>query len=176
MYETAARVARDLEENHVRDRDAERPAPSEMAEKLRRARSAGFHDFEPEPHAPDPSAVEHPPEPRQPSEPLAEKTRVPDDRDAGGAAASLQASMRLDSIERRLFDLRAALDELAGGQPDTPLASETRVPSDAEAWIAFAAAAVRRSDDVGEGAEIADQLLAEYRKRRARGGVLGGEV
>ena len=123
MYETAARVARDLEENHVRDRDAERPAPSEMAEKLRRARSAGFHDFEPEPHAPDPSAVEHPPEPRQPSEPLAEKTRVPDDRDAGGGAGSLQASMRLDSIERRLFDLRAALDELAAGQPDTPLAS-----------------------------------------------------
>ena len=176
MYETAARVARDLEENHVRDRDAERPAPSEMAEKLRRARSAGFHDFEPEPHAPGAPPLERPPEPMQPSEPLAEKTRVPDDRDAGAGSGSLQASMRLDSIERRLFDLRAALDELAAGQTDLPLDAEAHAPSDAEAWIAFAAAAVRRSDDAEEGAEIADQLLAEYRKRRARGGVLGGEV
>ena len=160
----------------MRDRDAERPAPERDGGEASARAQRGFHDFEPEPHAPDPSAVEHPPEPRQPSEPLAEKTRVPDDRDAGGGAASLQASMRLDSIERRLFDLRAALDELAAGQPDTPLASETRAPSDAEAWIAFAAAAVRRSDDVGEGAEIADQLLAEYRKRRSRGGELGGGV
>ena len=84
--------------------------------------------------------------------------------------------MRLDSIERRLFDLRAALDELAAGHTDLALDAETHAPSDAEAWIAFAAAAVRRSDDAEEGAEIADQLLAEYRKRRARGGVLGGEV
>jgi hypothetical protein len=84
--------------------------------------------------------------------------------------------MRLDSIERRLFDLRAALDELAAGQTDTPLAAEEHAPSDAEAWIAFAAAAVRVSDDVEERAEIADQLLAEYRKRRVRGGVLGGGV
>ena len=176
MYETAARVVRDLEENHVRDRDAERPAPSEMAEKLRRARSAGFHDFEPESHAPGAPPLDLPPEPMQPSEPLAEKTRAPDDRDAGAGSGSLQASMRLDSIERRLFDLRAALDELAAGHTDLALDAETHAPSDAEAWIAFAAAAVRRSDDAEEGAEIADQLLAEYRKRRARGGVLGGEV
>ena len=157
---TAAGVARDLEENHVRDRDAERPVLSEMAEKLRRARSAGFHDFEGEPQTADAPPVERPAEPVGRSEVAAEKARPHDDRDEGSGAGSLQASLRLDSIERRLFDLRAALDELAAGQTDMLLDAEAHAPTDAEAWIAFAAAAVRRSDDVEEGAAIADRLLA----------------
>jgi hypothetical protein len=144
-----------------------------MAEKLRRARSAGFHDFE-EPEAVGAAPVERAAEPVERSEPRGETISPPGEGDAGGGSGSLQASMRLDSIERRLFDLRAALDELAAGQPDTvPDAAGSHTPTDAEAWIAFAAAAVRRSDDAGAQAEIADQLLAEFRKRRARGGVLG---
>jgi hypothetical protein len=169
----SAGVARDLEENHVREGDAERPVLSEMAEKLRRARSAGFHDFEPEPHPSSAPSVEQPAEPVQRSEAPAAKTRPLDDRDRSGSG-SLQASMRLDSIERRLFELRAALDELAAGQTDMLLDAEAHTPTDAEAWIAFAAAAVRRSDNVEAQAEIADRLLAEYRKRLQRGGVFGG--
>jgi hypothetical protein len=84
--------------------------------------------------------------------------------------------MRLDSIERRLFDLRAALDELAAERTGRLLDAEAHTPTEAEAWIAFAAAAIRRGDPAEAQAEIADQMLAEYRKRRARGGVLSGEA
>ena len=42
-------------------------------------------------------------------------------------------------------------------------------------WIAFAAAAMSEYDDANAQAEAADQLLAEYRVRRARGGVLSDE-
>jgi hypothetical protein len=169
----AAGVARDIEENHVRDGDVERPVLSEMAEKLRRARSAGFHDFEHEPHDPEVSPAENPAEAVQRSVEPAEPARPVEDQGAAGSSGSLQASLRLDSIERRLFDLRAALDELAAAQTDILPAPEGRAPTDAEAWIAFAAAAAHREDDAAAQAEIADQLLSEYRKRRARGGVLG---
>jgi hypothetical protein len=160
----------------VRDGDAERPVLSEMAEKLRQARSAGFHDVEPEPHVADEPPVERPAEAVQRIDEPDEPERPVGVRDAGGGSGSLQASMRLDSIERRLFDLRAALDELAAEQTSMLLAAEAHTPTDAEAWIAFAAAAVRRGDHAEAQAEIADQLLGEYRKRRARGGVLSGEA
>jgi hypothetical protein len=173
--ETAAGVARDPEENHVRDGDAERPVLSEMAEKLRRARSAGFHDFEQEPDVPEAPRAARPAETVQRREEPVEPAPLEEERDTGGGSGSLQASLRLDSIERRLFELRAALDELAAGQSDMPPDGDGHTPTDAEAWIAFAAAAVRRSDDAGAQAAIADQLLAEYRKRRASGGVLSGD-
>jgi hypothetical protein len=162
----------------VRDGDAERPVLSEMAEKLRQARSAGFHDVEPEPHVADEPPIAQPAETVQRIEPPDEPERPIAVRDAGGGSGSgsLQASMRLDSIERRLFDLRAALDELAAEQTSLLLAAVAHTPTDAEAWIAFAAAAVRRGDRAEAQAEIADQLLGEYRKRRAPGGVLSGEA
>ena len=177
LYETAARVARDLEENHVRDRDAERPAPSEMAEKLRRARSAGFHDFEPEPHAARRAARRAPARAD-----AAERTAGGEDprarRPGRGRRRRLAPGLHAPRLDRAppVRPARGARRARSRAAPTLPLDAETHAPSDAEAWIAFAAAAVRRSDDAEEGAEIADQLLAEYRKRRARGGVLGGEV
>jgi hypothetical protein len=156
----------------VRDGDVERPVLSEMAEKLRRARSAGFHDFE-EPDAVGAAPVERAAAPVERSEPPGETIRPPDEREAGEGSGSLQASLRLDSIERRLFDLRAALDELAAAQPAGLRDAGRHTPTDAEAWIAFAAAAVGRVDDARAQAEVADRLLAEYRERTARGGLLG---
>jgi hypothetical protein len=82
-------------------------------------------------------------------------------------------SSRIDSLERRLFELRAALED-ATTQAARP-ASAAGASGDAAAWIAFAAAAMSEYDDANAQAEAADQLLAEYRARRARGGVLADE-
>ena len=164
---------RDLEENHVRDGDAERPVLSEMAEKLRQARGSGFHDAEPEDAADAPPRAAAPPPAAAPPRARARGARGTTTRTR--ESGSLQASLRLDSIERRLFDLRATLDELAAEHTDMLLATGRAAPTDAEAWIAFAAAAIPGDGDAAGKAEIADRLLAEYRRRRESGGVLSGE-
>ena len=80
--------------------------------------------------------------------------------------------MRIDSLERRLFELRAALEDAVAGSAG---AADALAAEDTAAWIAFAAAAMSEYDDATAQAEAADQLLAEYRARRARGGVLSDE-
>jgi hypothetical protein len=47
---------------------------------------------------------------------------------------------------------------------------------DLAAWIAFAAAAMSEYDDVQDQARAADQLLAEFRARRAGGGLLSSDT
>jgi hypothetical protein len=146
--------------------DPERPLLTEMAEKLRQARSAGFGDEAESPRTAEtaqpaqrPRESDGPPRPRRPeSDPPREH---------------LQAPSRIDSLERRLFELRVALDEAVGRQAEASPEAGARAPSDAEAWIAFAAAAAARCDDAGVQAGVADRLLAEYRRRRERGGLLG---
>jgi hypothetical protein len=143
----------------VADDDADRPLLTEMAEKLRQARSTSFTD-RPEPAPPEP-APRAAPQPR------------PGGRESAPGGEQLPAPTRIDSLERRLFELRTALED-AVGKLALPAAG-THAPSDSVAWIAFAAAAMSEYDDATAQAEAADQLLAEYRLRRADGGVLSGE-
>lgn len=157
------------------DDESERPLLTEMAEKLRQARGSSFSD-RPEPGPPG-DGVPHrhdgipqrhePPTPARPAPARVAESDGPD---------PLQVSLRIDSLERRLFELRAALED-AGAAPVAPaVAGRAPAPADAAAWIAFAAAAMSEYDDVKDQADAADQLLAEYRARRVRGGLLGGEA
>jgi hypothetical protein len=149
----------------VSDGDAERPLLTEMAEKLRQARSAGFGE---EIESPRDADAGHPP--RQAREP--EQPPAPRRPEAEPAPETFQGPSRIDSLERRLFELRVALDEAVARQTDAAPAAGARAPNEAEAWIAFAAAAAGRFDDADVQAGVADRLLAEYRKRRRRGGLL----
>jgi hypothetical protein len=88
----------------------------------------------------------------------------------------LQVSLRIDSLERKLFELRAALDDAVARPAARSGVDPAPAPGDAAAWIAFAAAAMSEYDDAKDQADAADQLLAEYRARRARGRMLGGEA
>lgn len=142
------------------DADPERPMLTEMAEKLRQARRAGFGEEIESPRTSDAGT------------PDSGQRPVPARRDADAASEHLRGPSRIDSLERRLFELRVALDEAVGRQAEPPSVADTHAPSDAEAWIAFAAAAAGRSDDAAVQAGVADRLLAEYRKRRGRGGLL----
>jgi hypothetical protein len=155
-----------LASSRVADDALDRPLLTEMAEKMRQARSTSFTD-RPEPAPPAPAAPPARPEPQHQS----------GGRDPSPGPDPLQVSLRIDSLERRLFELRAALEDAtaqaAGPVPDV---APGVAPGDAAAWIAFAAAAMREYDDAATQAEAADQLLAEYRARRAGGGVLGDEV
>jgi hypothetical protein len=144
----------------VADDAADRPLLTEMAEKMRQARGTSFTDRPapaPPPPPPPRSAPQHQPGSREPS-------AGPD---------PLQVSLRIDSLERRLFELRAALEDATARAARPALAASAS--GDAAAWIAFAAAAMSEYDDATAQAEAADQLLAELRARRARGGVLGDE-
>jgi len=127
---------------------------TEMAEKLRQARRAGFGEEIESPRSSD--AGTHDPGQRP----------VPARRDADAASEHLQGPSRIDSLERRLFELRVALDEAVGRQAEPPSVADTHAPSDAEAWIAFAAAAAGRSDDAAVQAGVA----AACGTRRASGG------
>jgi len=147
----------------VSDAEAERPMLTEMAEKLRQARSAGFGE-----EIESPRRADAPP--RQAREP--EERPAPRRTEADSAPETFQGPSRIDSLERRLFELRVALDEAVSRQTGASPDAGARAPSDAEAWIAFAAAAARRYDDAEVQAGAADRLLAEYRKRRRRGGLL----
>jgi hypothetical protein len=143
--------------------EPERPLLTEMAEKLRQARGSSFTD-RPEP-APSRSQDEPRPAPSAPPQPPAEPVAEP-----------FQASLRIDSLERRLFELRAALED-AGVRPASASAADRApVPADSAAWVTFAAAAMGEYADAKDQAAAADQLLAEYRARRVRGGLLGGEA
>jgi hypothetical protein len=149
----------------VSDGPADRPLLTEMAEKLRQARSAGFGEEIESPSRADAGAPpraarepEAPPAPRRPA--------------ADSAPETFQGPSRIDSLERRLFELRVALDEAVSRQTDASPDAGAPAPSEAEAWIAFAAAAAGRFDDADVQAGVADRLLAEYRKRRQRGGLL----
>jgi hypothetical protein len=141
----------------VADDEADRPLLTEMAEKLRQARGSSFTD-RPESTPPRESAAPRPAPPPRP-----ESRPSPPDADR------FPPSARIDSLERRLFELRIALDEAVAGRAGAP------ADADVAAWIAFAAAAMSQYDDATAQAEAADQLLAEYRARRARGGVLSDE-
>jgi hypothetical protein len=144
----------------VADDDPERPLLTEMAEKLRQARSASFTD------RPDgPAGAETPP----PRAPAARPVEPP-------APDPLQVALRIDSLERRLFELRAALDDAVAPAAVAGAAGFHPVADDAAAWIAFAAAAMTAYEDATDQAEAADRLLAEYRARRARGGVLNDDA
>ena len=148
------------------DGDPERPLLTEMAEKLRQARSAGFGEETESPRS------------AETAQPPAQRSREPDGPsrprrlEADPPPEHLQAPSRIDSLERRLFELRVALDEAVGRQAEASPEAGSRVPSDAEAWIAFAAAAAARFDDAGAQAGAAERLLAEFRRRRERGGLL----
>ncbi len=144
------------------DDPTDRPLLSEMAEKMRQARGASFTDH-PEGAAPAP-----PPPPPRPA-----PSQRPEGRDPSPGPDPFQVSTRIDSLERRLFELRAALEDatVQAARPD----SAAGASEDAAAWIAFAAAAMSEYDDATAQAEAADQLLAEYRARRARGGLLNNE-
>jgi hypothetical protein len=144
----------------VADDPVDRPLLSEMAEKMRQARGTSFTD-RPEPAPPAPPAPRPAPQ------------RRPEGRDPSPGPDPFQVSSRIDSLERRLFELRTALEDVTA-QAAGP-ASAAGAHEDAAAWIAFAAAAMREYDDATAQAEAADQLLAEYRARRARGGVLSDE-
>jgi hypothetical protein len=146
------------------DEDPERPLLTEMAQKLRQARDSSLTD-RPEPAPPSEPAPSPPPGRPAPARPP--QAEGPD---------PLQVSLRIDSLERRLFELRAALED-AGVQPVPAGAAERApAPGDSAAWIAFASAAMGEYDDAKDQADAADQLLAEYRRRRVRGGLLGGEA
>jgi hypothetical protein len=132
------------------DGETGRPMLREMAEKLRQARSMDFHGEDPDREG------------RAARPPAAER-----EREARPAADAVQVSTRIDSFERRLFELRVTLDEVVANQLDGSRNATARLPSDAEAWIAFAAAAAARGDDAEAQALVADRLLAEYRQRRA---------
>jgi hypothetical protein len=147
----------------VSDADAERPMLTEMAEKLRQARRAGFGEEIESPRGADAPA-------RPPREP--EERPAPRRSEGDSAPETFQGPSRIDSLERRLFELRVALDEAVSRQTHASPGAGARAPSDAEAWIAFAASAARRFDDADVQAGVADRLLAEYRKRRRRGGLL----
>jgi hypothetical protein len=145
----------------VADDTADRPLLTEMAEKLRQARSSSFTD-RPEPAPPSAPAPTMRPAPQLQSE----------SREPAPVRDQPEASTRIDSLERRLFELRTALDD-AVARPAPASAAGTL--SDSAAWIAFAAAAMSHYDDATAQAEAADQLLAEYRARRAHGGVLSDQ-
>jgi hypothetical protein len=138
---------------------------TEMAEKLRQARSAGFGE---EIESPRGAAGGPPPrQAREPEEPAAKRRP-----EGESAPETVQSPSRIDSLERRLFELRVALDEAVARQTVAGPAGGAPAPSEAEAWITFAAAAAGRFDDADVQAGVADRLLAEYRKRRRRGGLL----
>jgi hypothetical protein len=84
-------------------------------------------------------------------------------------------ALRIDSLERRLFELRAALEDAVAPASAAGAAGFHPAPDDAAAWIAFAAAAMTAYEDATDRADAADQVLAEYRTRRARGGVLSDD-
>ena len=111
------------------DDEPERPLLTEMAEKLRQARSTSFTD-RPEPAAADPPSTRAPA--ARPVEPSA-----PD---------PLQVALRIDSLERRLFELRAALEDAVAPASAAGAAGFHPAPDDAAAWIAFAAAAMTAYD------------------------------
>jgi hypothetical protein len=149
--------------------EPDRPLLTEMAEKLRQARGSSFSD-RPEPSSrPEPAAAGSRDEPRP-------APSAPPQPPADAGPEPFQASLRIDSLERRLFELRAALED-AGVRP-VPASAGDRAPApaDSAAWVAFAAAAMAEYDDAKDQAVAADQLLAEYRARRVRGGLLGGEA
>lgn len=143
------------------DEETERPLLTEMAEKLRQARSSSFTD------RPDAPPAAEPPPPTRP--PAARHGEPP-------APDPLQVSLRIDSLERKLFELRAALEDAVAPASAAGEAGLQPAPADAAAWIAFAAAAMNAYEDATDQAGAADELLAEYRARRARGGVLGDEA
>ena len=140
--------------------EAGRPMLTEMAEKLRQARSMDFHGE-------DQTAQRAHGEARAGRAPGPAAERRLDDHEARSAADAVHVSTRIDSFERRLFELRVTLDEVVANQLDGSRSGMARLPSDAEAWIAFAAAAAGRGYDAEAQARVADQLLAEYRKRRS---------
>jgi hypothetical protein len=144
----------------VSDDETGRPMLTEMAEKLRQARSMDFHGE-------DHSALGGNGEARVARAPAPAAERRSDDRQARSATDAIRVSTRIDSFERRLFELRVTLDEVVANQLDGIGGGTSRLPSDAEAWIAFAAAAAGRGEDAETQALVADQLLAEYRKRRS---------
>jgi hypothetical protein len=156
-----------LASSHVADDDAvDRPLLTEMAEKMRQARGSSFTDRPEAPPAPPPA----PPRPAPQHE--------PGGRDPSPGPDPLQVSLRIDSLERRLFELRTALEDATAqaAGPAPAAAAAVGAAGDAAAWIAFAAAAMSEYDDASAQAEAADQLLAEFRARRARGGVLSDEA
>ena len=140
------------------DDEPERPLLTEMAEKLRQARSTSFTD------RPEPAAADPPPPRAAAARPV--EPPAPD---------PLQVALRIDSLERRLFELRAALEDAVAPASAPGAAGFHPAPDDASAWIAFAAAAMTAYADATDRADAADQLLAEYRTRRARGGVLSDD-
>ena len=85
------------------DDEPERPLLSEMAEKLRQARSSSFTD-QPEaaPAPPPPSPVRAPGSAAAAGRPRARPPRT-----------RFRCRLRIDSLERRLFELRAALEDAA---------------------------------------------------------------
>jgi hypothetical protein len=150
----------------VADDEPERPLLTEMAEKLRQARGSSFTDRP----APAPSSDAQRAAPARSSPPPRAESR---EQEPG--PDPLQVSLRIDSLERRLFELRAALEDAVAKPGPRASADAVGAGGDSAAWIAFAAAAMTEYDNAVDQAEAADHLLAEFRARRARGGVLSGE-
>jgi len=93
------------------DDETGRPMLTEMAEKLRQARSMDFHG---EDHT---APVGHR-EARAVRAPAPATERRSGDRDARSATDAIQVSTRIDSFERRLFELRVTTPRLELRPPD----------------------------------------------------------